>query len=509
MTIGEESERATSEEGKGHRVRVLRLVHPGRRELRSLIRRLRLSESLMRQVQDLSLSPGFVELGDQLLLRLNLPSAKPDEPLEWRRLDVIVGQTYVITLEPVSPELDRVWSRFPNPEGPIRRDRLLSTLQAALVDAFDGTLEDITREFQALRELGLISATGTGGPVEAVRDQLRGLMRGGQQEREVLHSLSKLDRLKLDPNSISELRATHDRLANVLERAEALSEKMDQSVEDAQHREADIGVESPEIIDVATSIGQRRLHRVTLAHAVTALIGGLAVSFGAIAMSWTGGPWLTTLGYERAHLLAAVTFPIGFLILIMGKGELFTENFFVPVTGVVSGRGKVVDLMLLWASTLFFNLVAAIFFAWLASRQDVIADHARTFLIALAEQKIGWSFGAAFFKAVFAGWLMTMMTWLLLATRGAGPRMVVMWSVGFLIVAGHFNHVVISASEIFIAIALHGPITVGQWFQHNFVPAFLGNLVGGLFFVTLLGYLQAHSLKHGEQRLKENARREK
>jgi formate/nitrite transporter FocA (FNT family)/Mg2+ and Co2+ transporter CorA len=495
-------------EEPSRQVRALRLVDPGRRELRTLVQRLGVPDALVRQVQDLSLAPGFVELEEQLLLRLNLPSAQPDEPLEWARLDVLVGAAHVITVEPRSLEgLERAWETFPRLDAPLPRSRLLSALLGAVVESFARTLEEIRLEVESLRELGMISAAAGGGPSEVAREQLRGLARGGEQEREVLAGLAKRDAPPMDPATAAELRAHHDKLAKLSDEANALGEQLDQSIAEAQNREAELGAESPEIIDVATAIGKRRLHRVSFAHGVTALIGGMAVSFGAMAMGWTAGPWLTSWGYERAQLLSALAFPIGFLILIVGKGELFTENFFVPVTGVISGQGKVTDLLLLWGFTLAFNLLGGLVFALLASRPEVMVDGAQDFLIQLAQKKMELSFGAAFIKAVFAGWLMTLMTWLLLAARGSGTRVVILWSVGFLLVAGHFNHVVISASEIFLAMGLGAPITAAQWFSDNFLPALLGNLVGGLFFVTLLGYMQAHTLRQGEERLKREARK--
>ncbi len=60
-----------------------------------------------------------------------------------------------------------------------------------------------------------------------------------------------------------------------------------------------------------------------------------------------------------------------------------------------------------------------------------------------------------------------------------------------LIVLGRFNHVVISAAEIFMAMFLGASITVFQWLVRNFLPALLGNIIGGVIFVTLLFYIQA------------------
>lgn len=88
---------------------------------------------------------------------------------------------------------------------------------------------------------------------------------------------------------------------------------------------------------------------------------------------------------------------------------------------------------------------------------------------------------------------MTLLTWLLIAAQGLGPRLVIIWMVATVIVLGGFNHVVISASEIFMAMMLGAPISLGDWFAANFLPALVGNVIGGVVFVTLLHYVQAHT----------------
>ncbi len=60
-----------------------------------------------------------------------------------------------------------------------------------------------------------------------------------------------------------------------------------------------------------------------------------------------------------------------------------------------------------------------------------------------------------------------------------------------MIVLGQFNHVIISAAEIFIAMFLGADITVGDWLTRNFLPALTGNITGGLVFETLLQYVQS------------------
>jgi formate/nitrite transporter FocA (FNT family) len=282
-------------------------------------------------------------------------------------------------------------------------------------------------------------------------------------------------------------------------RAVNVVERRGENRRDAPHQPAEtdeepkpLGQEASEIIDDASQIGAKRLHRSLLGSAINGFIGGMSVSFGAVAMVWmaasVGGDVAVP---SAAHIAGALAFPIGFVILLIGKSELFTENFFLPVTAVLERRGSVGQLGALWGVSLAANLIGALLFALLISRPGVLDPGPARQMISLAEHNVGYPFGTAFVKAIFAGWLMTMLTWLLIAAEGIGPRLTIIWLMGTLIVLGQFNHVVISAAEVFMAMFLGAPIGVGDWLDANFLPALAGNVAGGLFFVTLLHYVQA------------------
>lgn len=252
-----------------------------------------------------------------------------------------------------------------------------------------------------------------------------------------------------------------------------------------------LGQEAPEIVADAATIGGKRLRRPAIGDAVTALIGGMSVSFGAVAMSWASASFGGQPGASPAHLAGALAFPVGFIILLVGKSELFTENFLLPVIGVLEGRGSARELGQLWSRTLIANLIGALVFALLISRPGVLDPAPARVLVELAVYKVQTPFGTSFVQAIFAGWVMTLLTWLLLAAQGSGPRLAIIWAMGSLIILGQFNHTIISAAEIFMALLLGAPITIGDWLLRNFLPALVGNIIGGVVFVTFLTYLQA------------------
>jgi formate-nitrite transporter family protein len=252
-----------------------------------------------------------------------------------------------------------------------------------------------------------------------------------------------------------------------------------------------LGQHAPEIIADAAKIGATRLHRSVPGDAITAFIGGMSVSFGAVAMAWAAASFGGGGKPSAGHVAGALAFPVGFIILLVGKSELFTENFFLPVTAVLERRGSARQLGALWGVSLAANLAGAVCFAFLISRPGVLDPAPAQELVDVAAHKVATPFWSAFVLAIFAGWLMTMLTWLLVAAEGFGPRLFIIWVMGALIILGQFNHVVISAAESFIALFLGAPFGARDWLTKNFLPALLGNLVGGVIFVTLLHRVQA------------------
>lgn len=272
-------------------------------------------------------------------------------------------------------------------------------------------------------------------------------------------------------------------------------QELDRAAEVAAHEdgaEGHLGSESPKIVEDASKLGEKRLVRPPMGHAITSFAGGMSVSFGAIAMAAAAASVGGTLGTPSiGHLVGSLLFPIGFIILLIGKTELFTENFLIPVVAVLKKRGSLSQLAKLWLIALAFNLLGGAVFGFLISRDGVLAPAFADQVVALAEKKADYGLETAFVKAIFAGWLMTTLTWLLIGVKGISAQLAIIWVIATTIVLGQFNHVVISASEIFMGMYLGANISMGDWFTANFLPALAGNLVGGLVFVTLIHYMQA------------------
>ncbi len=252
------------------------------------------------------------------------------------------------------------------------------------------------------------------------------------------------------------------------------------------------GKEPSEIFKASVEVGLLRLNRSWLEMFMSGLIAGMNVTFGIIASSYVAGATEPLVGGPTSKILGALFFPIGFMFLLIGKSELFTENFLLPVTTVLARKTKIRRLFKLWGLTLAGNMGGIFLFALIIASSlglllpVFVVNHIHT----VAYSYMSKSPYIMVLSGVFAGWLITLMTWLLIASNGTLARIIIIWAVGFMIYLGSFSHIVVASSEILISINSNSGMSYIPWLI-KFVPlTIIGNMIGGLVFVTVLQYLQ-------------------
>ena len=133
-----------------------------------------------------------------------------------------------------------------------------------------------------------------------------------------------------------------------------MTSKSDDNGDDGRRREPDV----EEAFNRLVSEGSNRLDRPLVPLLATGFVGGIDVGVGVLA-------YLVVYHETGQPLLAATAFPIGFIALLLARSELFTENFLVPVTARIAGRGSWPQLVRLWLVTLAANLVGGLVMAGL------------------------------------------------------------------------------------------------------------------------------------------------
>jgi len=236
--------------------------------------------------------------------------------------------------------------------------------------------------------------------------------------------------------------------------------------------------------------GERRLNRSKLDLTTTSLVAGFDVVFGVIAIATVTALCTPKLGPSLAHFVGSLFFGIAFIFIVVGRSELFTENFFVPITALRRGRMHLLKLLELYTISPVMNLLGGTLLILLVTTKGVLPHGTPEALNELADHIDDLPLWSAFCSAIIGGALITAMTWMVEGVGTVGGRIVIAWIAGTLLALASLNHVIVVTLELIIGMRLGTTISLEDT-ATNFVIAAAGNLVGGLLFVTVTRTSQA------------------
>ncbi|MDM7916387.1 MAG: formate/nitrite transporter family protein [Candidatus Eisenbacteria bacterium] len=87
-------------------------------------------------------------------------------------------------------------------------------------------------------------------------------------------------------------------------------------------------------------------------------------------------------------------------------------------------------------------------------------------------------------RGIFAGWLIAMVVWLQPPAQGA--RILVILLLTWLVGTAHLSHVIAGSVEVAYHVAADGASWTSDFLAGFFVPALLGNTIGGVSLVAAL-----------------------
>ncbi len=254
------------------------------------------------------------------------------------------------------------------------------------------------------------------------------------------------------------------------------------------------------IFDRAVAEGQRRLGQSTLELVATSFIAGFTIVFGIVALGIVEAAIEPRFG-EVGKLAGALAFGAGLVFLVVGRTELFAENFSDPTAALLdqSDIWGVGDLARLWVVTLVFNLVGGGLFALVFAVEGGLPPGTAEVLATFADETGGRAARSWFARAIAGGALVSMLSFLLVATNSVGSRITLSYLVGVFLALGPFDHVVVTALHLFLGILFGANVGAGTVATLLTVVT-LGNLVGGIGLVTLTHVTQAKGARRSGHR---------
>ncbi len=242
-----------------------------------------------------------------------------------------------------------------------------------------------------------------------------------------------------------------------------------------------------EIYENIRVAAEEELQRSRLALFWSALACGLVIGF-----SFLAGAYLTTfVSTPWKSPAAAAGYPLGFIFVVLARNQLFTENTLEPIIPMLHAPSWATlrRLLELWAIVLLGNLIGTVVFGWLAARTPMIDSELRQAMNEVAAEGISGGFARVLYQAIFAGWLVALMAWLIASTRATGAQIAMIWMTTAPIAAFGFRHSIAGAAEAFYA-AFAGATTWSGAVFTFIIPAIIGNIIGGVLLVALLNYGQ-------------------
>lgn len=241
-----------------------------------------------------------------------------------------------------------------------------------------------------------------------------------------------------------------------------------------------------DVLQMAIDDGAEQVIRPAWSLILSAISAGLILGFAAMSVSFivTLMPETASANFKRLGM--GLVYPLGFIVCIMSRTELFTEHTALAVYPYLERMCSLKKLIRLWMLVLVGNLIGTMISSFLLYLGEPIiqAESGYTYV---AQHLVHFTGGQIFVSAMLAGWLMALGSWIVMAVSTSSAQILGIYIVTFLIGIGGLHHCIAGSAELFTAYLINGAVSV-QEILHTLVFAIIGNLVGGSFFVAILNY---------------------
>lgn len=221
---------------------------------------------------------------------------------------------------------------------------------------------------------------------------------------------------------------------------------------------------------------------------LSSMMAGLEIGFSYFLVALVFSQFTEIVGERFIPFVAAFVYPLGFILVVLGRSMLFTEQTSLLSLPVISGRKTLVDLVSLWGIVILGNLVGgyiiSLFIVWIGPALNVISLSG---IARLAEHVSHYSLGTVLGSSVLAGWLMALLSWIVTSTQSVSGKILVIYIITFIISLAGLHHSIVGNIEVFTGLIGSNTVSVSEYIFF-LVTALTGNAFGGVFFVAILKY---------------------
>jgi formate/nitrite transporter FocA (FNT family) len=240
-----------------------------------------------------------------------------------------------------------------------------------------------------------------------------------------------------------------------------------------------------EIFARAVEVGEEELKRSVPSLTFSGLAAGVGMGLSGLGSAAV----LAAVGGGRsAELLAALLYPVGFIAVIVGRAQLFTENTLFPIILVLDRRRHLRMTARLWVVVFTANVLGALLFAVLTVATNALEPGIRDALVHLGATVARGSWTHLFWAGLAGGWIIALVAWVVTASRFTIAQVALIWLLTFVVGAAHLAHCIAGSAEILSGVVA-GHVAVSRYLFWLSAAA-LGNAVGGVVLVSLINYGQ-------------------
>lgn len=189
------------------------------------------------------------------------------------------------------------------------------------------------------------------------------------------------------------------------------------------------------------------------------------------------------------HLVASLGYTVGFLVIILSRLQLFTENTITPVLPflIAPSWESARRTARLWVIVLTANIVGCFLFAAVLVFARPVSPEVYQATLSISGHMMDYGLGQMFVRGIFSGWLIAALVWMLPSSERARFPVIILMT--YIIAIGNFTHIIAGSVEAFILV-LNGDLSLLSALLDFFLPVLAGNITGGTVLFALLSYGQ-------------------
>lgn len=242
------------------------------------------------------------------------------------------------------------------------------------------------------------------------------------------------------------------------------------------------------ILEQEIAEGLNELERSTAGLLLSGLSAGLDLGFSVFLMAVMLTNAQGLLAKPIVEILVAHMYTVGFIFVVIGRSELFTEHTTLAILPVLDQRASVKALARLWGLVFVSNLVGGGIFAFLAAKiGPALGVINPTVFRQIAGDMVIHGSVVIFLSGLLAGWLMGLLSWLVTAGRDTISQILIVWLITSAIGFSHLHHSIAGTIEVLVGFFSNQGITLANY-GHFILWTTLGNSLGGVVFVAVIKY---------------------